>query len=193
HTRKIQAGDRRPTVPYAARDQELVIVDRYAGIERHGASNRIDPGGASVEARLDPVLLVKAGGSYQRLLERRLSTQILLGQWRPLVWWLRLRTDRHDVAIEAVLPQRGCRHSAGQARADDDERGRHSDLDHHGALVDPQRIRLYRLERWRRQHPAGRYVELRAMAPARHDRSVERPLFGQRALLVCARVVDGEE
>jgi hypothetical protein len=47
-----------------------------------------------------------------------------------------------------VLPQRGRGGPASQTRTDDDERLRHSDLDHEIASVDVERVGLHGLGRW---------------------------------------------
>jgi hypothetical protein len=106
---------------------------------------------------------------------------------------MRFLADQDDVTIKAVLPQSGRGGPASQTRADDDERRRHSDLNHEIVSVDVERIGLHGLGRRWRKYGAGRHVELGTVAPTGHDGPLQRPFCGKRALLVCTGVVDREE
>src|SRR5215218_15648 len=119
---QIQARNGKMPVPPPGGDEKLVIGHTLPIVELDHPLGGVYPRGPNPEPGLDAVLLVEVGRLYQRLIERGLAAEVLLGQRRPLVRRLRLRPDQDHPPVKALLPQGGRRSPTRQAGADDHER-----------------------------------------------------------------------
>src|SRR5207249_11972288 len=102
-------GARHPEAPVAAAggDEDSVVGQAVAVVELHDALGGIDARGPDAEARLDPVLLPEAGRPDQRVVERALAAQVLLGERGPLVGRAGLLPDEHDLTLESLVAEHG--------------------------------------------------------------------------------------
>src|SRR6185312_17014075 len=82
---------------------------------------RVDRLGHGAEAQLDLLLAIEVLLVYVGLVALRLSLQVVLAEWRPLVGALGFGADEDHAAVETSLAQLGGRLGAGQAGADDHE------------------------------------------------------------------------
>ncbi len=119
----LQFASRRPDAPdaRARRENQRVVGDAFAGRRMHTpalAIHRRDPG---FQADVDVGGIVEVRGFEVEALRRQLPGQEFLGERRALVRQPGLFADEHDVAVEALLPQRSNELSGGVTRSGDYE------------------------------------------------------------------------
>ena len=142
---------------------------------------------AATPARSDRAVVFAADGSYLRFAAFAAAQIAALPGGRDF--------DICICAPEALSPAprgvRPCRVAAGGIFAGLGRDGRRSEADEEGAVLLARLVDRERVERRRREDVARADVELGAVAGADDDAVVELPL-GERALLVRARVVEGD-
>ena len=115
------AGDGKAARLGAGGEQQPVVAQPFAIVERHLADRCIEAHGGATEAELDVVGGVEALVVDVDLLAPDLPAQVVLGQRRPLVGALGLGADQHHAPVEALRAQRLGGLRTGETRADDHE------------------------------------------------------------------------
>src|SRR5207248_7696491 len=101
--RQIEAGDRKPAVPSARGDQELIEFEPLAPPELEGTLLGVDARHRRAEPHLDLALSIEVGRPQQGLLERHPAAQVVLGERRTVVRGLGLAPDEPHPPVAALL------------------------------------------------------------------------------------------
>lgn len=115
------AEDREATGLGAGGQQQPVVAQPLAVVERNLADRCVQAHGRATEAQLDVMLDVVTFVVDVDLLPPDLAAQVVLGQRRPLVRALMFGPDQHEAPLEALSPQRLGGLGACEAGANDHE------------------------------------------------------------------------
>ncbi len=115
---RLGAGQRAGARPGG--DDEAVVVELLAVVERQRAAAQVERRGTSTEAPLDREHLVD-GGRQHDAVGLPLTGEDLLRQRRPVVGGVGLVADHDDAARVALVAERLGRLHAGDGRAGDDD------------------------------------------------------------------------
>ena len=118
---ELGAGDREPARFRAGGQQQLVVAQPLAVVERDLLQRRVHVDRRAAEAQLDVVLGVEALVVDVDPLASGLAAQVVLRQRRALVRALVLGADKHQAPFEAFVSQCLSGLGGGQAGADDHE------------------------------------------------------------------------
>jgi hypothetical protein len=118
---EVAAGERERPVAAARGQQEPVVGDRLAVLHANRLALQVERLRADPGFELDVVLRVPLAGGQLEVAGLGLSPQVVLGQGRALVRRVAFRADHDQASVEAAVPDRGRRRTAGQPGADDHE------------------------------------------------------------------------
>ncbi len=118
---ELGARQREPAHHRAGGEQELVVGELGAVVERHAAGATVDLLGPPAEHQLDVRFVVEVGRLEEDPLELDVAGQKLLRQRRPLVGHVRLVAHQDDAAAEPAGAQAGDGLAGGVTGTDDEK------------------------------------------------------------------------
>ena len=121
HAVELGAGNREPARLGAGGQQQPVVAQPLAVVERHLLQRRVHVDRRAAQAQLDVVVGVEALAVDVDAVAVGLAAQVVLRQRRALVRALVLGADEHQAPLEALVSQGLSGLGAGQAGADDHE------------------------------------------------------------------------
>ena len=119
----VRSRHRQPDRHRSGGQQQLVVADRFPAGQHKLAQVPVDGRDRSAEPQVNGVVDVPAVVVDEDRLPFLGALEVALGQLRPLVRVVRLRTDEDDLPAEVLVPERFRRPGSAQRGANDHEGG----------------------------------------------------------------------